>query len=168
MLLPKRNTFSDSEDVPALQALFAAAAPSGGGGGWRGGPAAGRGGGWVWGGSKGGVQQEKLGRGVELSGVRNSTLGPEMVFDVFLGSIAWGFEHNKELPAFGMATRDWELQQFSKLSRFVVLRKPSFYFPQEGRLQTPCLLLGDFNVDPEHFKELLGVSRFWDQCLRLD
>ncbi|CAJ1327808.1 unnamed protein product [Effrenium voratum] len=34
---------------------------------------------------------------------------------------------------------------------------------EEGRLQTPCLLLGDFNVDPEHFKELLGVSRFWDQ-----
>lgn len=32
-------------------------------------------------------------------------------------------------------------------------------------LQTPCLLLGDFNLDPEHFERLTKGLPFWKQLL---
>lgn len=35
---------------------------------------------------------------------------------------------------------------------------------KKGLLQKECLLLGDFNVDPEQFRELSN-SEFWRQCL---
>ena len=34
----------------------------------------------------------------------------------------------------------------------------------DGRLQVPCLLLGDFNMDPSMFKQLSHDDPFWKQC----
>eukprot|EP00435_Cladocopium_sp_Y103_P029711 s2911_g7.t1 len=34
---------------------------------------------------------------------------------------------------------------------------------EDGLLQTPCLLLGDFNVSPEHFQQLTSAVDFWRQ-----
>lgn len=34
---------------------------------------------------------------------------------------------------------------------------------EDGLLQTPCLLLGDFNVSPEHFQQLTSTVDFWRQ-----
>lgn len=36
---------------------------------------------------------------------------------------------------------------------------------EDGLLQTPCLLLGDFNVSPEHFQQLTSTVDFWRQLL---
>ena len=36
---------------------------------------------------------------------------------------------------------------------------------EDGLLQTPCLLLGDFNVSPENFQQLTSTVDFWRQLL---
>ena len=35
----------------------------------------------------------------------------------------------------------------------------------DGRLEVPCLLLGDFNMDPSMFNQLAHDDPFWKQCL---
>ena len=36
---------------------------------------------------------------------------------------------------------------------------------EDDLLQTPCLLLGDFNISPEHFQQLTSAVDFWRQLL---
>eukprot|EP00438_Fugacium_kawagutii_P024931 Skav213188 [mRNA] locus=scaffold2826:52602:53174:+ [translate_table: standard] len=35
----------------------------------------------------------------------------------------------------------------------------------DGVLQTPCLLLGDYNVAPEQFQQMTSTMEFWKQLL---
>ena len=37
---------------------------------------------------------------------------------------------------------------------------------KDGKLQSPCLLLGDFNIAPEQFRQMASMtSGFWGQLL---
>ena len=36
---------------------------------------------------------------------------------------------------------------------------------KDGTLQTPCLLLGDFNIEPKDFKKSTAAIPFWQQHL---